>query len=58
MADDTKAYWQEHEQVYERCVKAWPVAAWVGTRSAEDRVVACPEDARPLNEWIGRHVGA
>jgi len=37
--------------------KAWPVGAWLGTRKAKDRVVACLDDARPLNAWLARHVG-
>jgi uncharacterized protein (TIGR02453 family) len=36
---------------------SWPVGAWLGTRKAKDRVVACLEAARPLNAWIERHVG-
>jgi len=35
--------------------KAWPVGAWLGTRRARDRVVACLDAARPLNDWLGRH---
>ena len=34
----------------------WPVGAWLGTRKAKDRVVACLEAARPLNAWLERHV--
>jgi uncharacterized protein (TIGR02453 family) len=37
--------------------KSWPVAAWLGTRKAKDRVVQCLEAARPLNSWIASHVG-
>lgn len=37
--------------------KSWPVAAWLGTRKAKDRVVTALEAARPLQEWIERHVG-
>ncbi|MFA5885862.1 MAG: DUF2461 domain-containing protein [Acidimicrobiia bacterium] len=36
---------------------SWPVAAWLGTRKAKDRVVGCLEDARPLNAWLARTVG-
>jgi uncharacterized protein (DUF2461 family) len=36
--------------------KSWPVQAWLGTRQAKDRVVACLEAARPLNAWIDRNV--
>ena len=35
----------------------WPVGAWLGTRKAKDRVVACLRAARPLNAWIERYVG-
>jgi uncharacterized protein (TIGR02453 family) len=37
--------------------KSWPVGAWLGTRKAKDRVVACLEAARPLNTWLERCVG-
>ena len=37
--------------------KAWPVGAWLGTKKAKDRVVACLEAARPLNAWIASYVG-
>ncbi len=37
--------------------KSWPVAAWLGTRKAKDRVVACLDDARALNAWLERYVG-
>jgi uncharacterized protein (TIGR02453 family) len=37
--------------------KSWPVAAWLGTRKAKDRVVACLDAARPLNAWLEHHVG-
>jgi uncharacterized protein (TIGR02453 family) len=37
--------------------KSWPVGAWLGTRKAMDRVVACLDAARPLNAWLERYVG-
>ncbi len=37
--------------------KSWPVGAWLGTKKAKDRAVACLEAARPLNAWLERHVG-
>ena len=36
--------------------KSWPVGAWLGTRKAKERVVACLTAARPLNAWLERHV--
>lgn len=36
--------------------KSWPVGAWLGTRKAKDRVVACLEAARPLRGWLDRYV--
>jgi uncharacterized protein (TIGR02453 family) len=36
--------------------KAWPVGAWLGSRMAKDRVVACLRAARPLNAWLQSHV--
>jgi uncharacterized protein (TIGR02453 family) len=35
--------------------KSWPVGAWLGTKKAKDRVVACLTAARPLNAWLERH---
>ncbi len=37
--------------------KSWPVGAWLGTRKAKDRVVACLDASRPLNAWLERYVG-
>ena len=37
--------------------RSWPVGAWLGTRKAKDRVVACLDAARPLTAWLDRHVG-
>ncbi len=37
--------------------RAWPVAAWLRTKKAKDRVVTCLSAARPLNDWLARHVG-
>ena len=37
--------------------KSWSVGAWLGTRKAKDRVVACLDAARPLNAWLERQVG-
>jgi uncharacterized protein (TIGR02453 family) len=37
--------------------RSWPVAPWLSTRKAKDRVVACLGAARPLNEWLDRHLG-
>jgi uncharacterized protein (TIGR02453 family) len=37
--------------------KSWAVGAWLGTRTAKRRVVACLDAARPLNTWLQRNVG-
>ena len=37
--------------------KQWPVAAWMGTVKAKQRVVDFLVAARPLNEWLDTHVG-
>jgi uncharacterized protein (TIGR02453 family) len=37
--------------------KSWPVGAWLGTRTAKQRVVACLNAARPLNSWLRQNVG-
>jgi len=33
------------------------VGAWLGTKTAKSRVVACLDAARPLNTWLQRNVG-
>lgn len=38
--------------------KQWPVAAWMGTAKAKQRVVDFLEAARPLNAWLDTYVGA
>jgi uncharacterized protein (TIGR02453 family) len=35
----------------------WPVAAWLGTAKARDRVVAFLETAQPLAGWLREHAG-
>jgi uncharacterized protein (TIGR02453 family) len=37
--------------------KQWPVAAWMGTAKAKQRVVDLLVAARPLNGWLDTHVG-
>lgn len=36
----------------------WPAAAWLGTPAAKDRVVGFMRAARPLRDWLDKHVGA
>jgi uncharacterized protein (TIGR02453 family) len=38
--------------------KQWPVAAWMGTPKAKQRVVDFLGAARPLNAWLDKHVGS
>jgi uncharacterized protein (DUF2461 family) len=37
--------------------KQWPVAAWMGTAKAKQRVIDFLVAARPLNEWLDTNVG-
>ena len=37
--------------------KQWPVAAWMGTAKAKQRVVDLLVAARPLNQWLDTNVG-
>jgi uncharacterized protein (DUF2461 family) len=37
--------------------KQWPVAAWMGTAKAKQRVVDFLTTARPLNAWLDTQVG-
>lgn len=38
--------------------KEWPVAAWMGTAKAKQRVADFLTTARPLNAWLDTHVGS
>lgn len=38
--------------------REWPVAAWLGTRRAEDRLVEFFTQSKPLNKWLGANVGS
>lgn len=37
-------------------MKNWPVAAWMGTAKAADRVVTALRSGAPLNDWLNRYV--
>jgi uncharacterized protein (TIGR02453 family) len=37
--------------------RQWPVAAWMGTAKAKQRVIDFLAAARPLNEWLDTNVG-
>ena len=37
--------------------KQWPVAAWMGTVKAKQRVIDFLVTARPLNQWLDTNVG-
>jgi uncharacterized protein (TIGR02453 family) len=37
--------------------KQWPVAGWLGTAKAKDRLVEFLKEARPLNRWLDDNVG-
>jgi uncharacterized protein (TIGR02453 family) len=37
--------------------KQWPVAAWLGTAKAKDRVVEFLHVSQPLNQWLDKRVG-
>lgn len=34
----------------------WPVAAWLGTAAAKDRVIGFLRNSQPLNDWLADHV--
>lgn len=57
-----KGYPRDHPRIellrYKGLVawRPWPVAAWLGTAAAKDRVVEFLHACRPLNEWLGTHV--
>jgi uncharacterized protein (TIGR02453 family) len=37
--------------------KSWPVARWLGTPAAAQRIVDFFEASRPLNDWLATNVG-
>jgi uncharacterized protein (TIGR02453 family) len=37
--------------------RSWPPAAWLGTAKAKDRVAEFLRASKPLNAWLGKHVG-
>ena len=37
--------------------KQWPIAKWVGTAKAKDRIVEVLHAAKPINAWLDKHVG-
>jgi uncharacterized protein (DUF2461 family) len=38
--------------------KQWPVAPWLATAEAKDKIVSVLRDSLPLVQWLDRHVGA
>ena len=37
--------------------KQWPIAPWVGTAKAKQRIVDVLHAAKPINAWLDKHVG-
>ena len=37
--------------------KQWPVGAWLGRRTAKDRIVDFLHDAQPVTDWLAKNVG-
>jgi uncharacterized protein (TIGR02453 family) len=37
--------------------KQWPIASWVGTAKAKDRIIEVLHAAKPINAWLDKHVG-
>jgi uncharacterized protein (TIGR02453 family) len=35
----------------------WPVAAWLGTAKAKDRIATFLRESRPVHDWLDEHVG-
>ncbi len=66
-ADNTKAYWTANKARYEASVRGpmaellgeqhWPVAPWLHTAQAGDRVADFFRTAAPLRHWLDRNVG-
>jgi uncharacterized protein (TIGR02453 family) len=59
-----RGYPKEHDRIDLLRLKGliawreWPVAAWLGTAKAEERVVGFLRAAGPLRDWLDTHVGA
>ena len=39
------------------CWRQWPVAPWLGTAKAKDRVAGFLRTAAPLHQWLDQQVG-
>ena len=58
-----KGYPKDHPRIellrYKGLVawKEWPAGAWLGKKTAKDRVVDFFRATRPLNAWLNRTVG-
>lgn len=37
--------------------RRWPVASWLGTARAKDRIVSFLQASLPVNQWLDTHVG-
>jgi uncharacterized protein (TIGR02453 family) len=37
--------------------KQWPIAPWVGTAKAKQRIIDVLHAAKPINAWLDKHVG-
>ena len=37
--------------------RTYPIAKWLHTAKALDRIIAVWDDAKPMNRWLERHVG-
>jgi len=37
--------------------KQWPIAAWMGTAKAKQRIIDVLHAAQPINAWLDKHVG-
>jgi uncharacterized protein (TIGR02453 family) len=37
--------------------KQWPIAAWVGTAKAKERIIDVLHAAKPINAWLDKNVG-
>ena len=53
--DHPRIEWLRHKGLV--TYKAWPVAAWLGTAKAKDRVVTFLRDSKPIQAWLDTHVG-
>jgi uncharacterized protein (TIGR02453 family) len=59
-----RGYPKDHPRIELLCYKGlitwkqWPAGAWLGTSRAKQRVIDFLHASKPMQDWLGSHVGA